>query len=81
MSQEDKVVDTEEIRNSPCTNVKKGIKLPKSESQWRTANAFFQANLPLQAISNCLEEACKQFPTTILKKGMAEFKTTTKQVN
>ena len=64
-SQENEFIDTEEISNAPDTKVKKGVKLPKSESQWRAANAFFQANLSLQAISNGLEEACKLFSTTI----------------
>ena len=73
MSQEDEVIDTEEISSSPDTKVKKGIKLPKSESQWRTANEFFQANLPLQAISNVLEEACKQFSTTIYEYFEKEY--------
>ena len=30
------------------TIVKPGIKLPKSESEWKTANSFFQANLPTE---------------------------------
>ena len=30
------------------TIVKPGIKLPKSKSEWKTANSFFQASLPIE---------------------------------
>ena len=30
------------------TIIKQGIKLPKSESKWKTANSFFHANLPIE---------------------------------
>ena len=30
------------------TIIKQGIKLPKSESEWKTANSFFHANLPIE---------------------------------
>ena len=30
--------------------VKPGIKLPKSESEWKTGNSFFHANLPIEDI-------------------------------
>ena len=72
-SQEDEIVDTQEICNSPYTKVKKGINLPKSESQWKIANAFFQANLPLQDIPNGFQEACKQFSATIYKYFEKEY--------
>ena len=30
------------------TIIKPGIKLPKSESEWKTANSFFHTNLPIE---------------------------------
>ena len=30
------------------TIIKPGIELPKSESEWKTVNSFFHANLPIE---------------------------------
>ena len=52
--------DNEQISDLGDTKVKSGIKLPTSESQWGTANAFFHASLPTCDISNDLNAACKR---------------------
>ena len=47
-------------------NIKLGIKLPKSESQWDEANAYFKATLPVHEInSNNVNECVSKINNTI----------------
>ena len=39
---------TVNINLAEDTIIKQGIKLPKSESQWKTVNSFFHVNLPIE---------------------------------
>ena len=47
-------------------DVKQGVKLPTSESQWKSANDFFRAALPLSSINgDSLGNNIKRFDETI----------------
>ena len=43
----DQSESTVKVNLAEDTIIKPGIKLPKSESEWKTANSFFHANLPI----------------------------------
>ena len=65
MSPYDNSTEFVESNNLGDTIVRPGIHLPKSETQWKTANLFFQVSLPLHEVSNGLNAACKKLPITI----------------
>ena len=44
----DQPASTLNVNLAEDTIIKQGIKLPKSESEWKTANFFFHANLPIE---------------------------------
>ena len=44
----DQSESTVNVNLAEDTTIKQGIKLPKSESEWKTANSFFHANLPIE---------------------------------
>ena len=44
----DQSESTVNVNLAEDTIVKPGIKLPKSESEWKTVNSFFHANLPIE---------------------------------
>ena len=44
----DQFESTVNVNLAEDTIVKPGIKLPKSESEWKTANSFFHANIPIE---------------------------------
>ena len=44
----DQSESTVNVNLAEDTIIKQGIKLPKSESEWKTANSIFHANLPIE---------------------------------
>ena len=44
----DQSESTVNVNLAEDTIIKQGITLPKSESEWKTANSFFHANLPIE---------------------------------
>ena len=44
----DQSESTVNVNLAEDTIIKPAIKLPKSESEWKTANSFFHANLPIE---------------------------------
>ena len=44
----DQSESTVNVNLAEDTIIKRGIKLPKSESKWKIANSFFHANLPTE---------------------------------
>ena len=65
MSPYDNSTEFVESNNLGDTIVRPGIHLPKSETQWKTANLFFRVSLPLHEVSNGLNAACKKLSITI----------------
>ena len=49
------------------TIIKPGIKLPKSESEWKIANSFFHANLPIEDMNTDgdFNDIVTNFSTTV----------------
>ena len=65
MSPNDNSTEFVASNNLGDTIVRPGIHLPKSETQWKTANLFFQVSLRLHEVSNGLNAACKKLSITI----------------
>ena len=60
-------------------SLKPGVKLPKSETDWKTANSFFHLNLPVEAINkDTLNDSAEIFGNMIYDYFAKNFGTTKK---
>ena len=61
----DQSESTVNVNLAEDTIIKSGIKLPNSESEWKTANSFFHADLPIKDMNGDLNDIATNFGKTV----------------
>ena len=72
----DQSESTVNVNLAEDTIVKPGIKLPKSESEWETANSFFYASLPIEDMNTAgcdFNDIATDFSETVYDYFKNEF--------
>ena len=71
-AEHDLPVDTESLISGDTPGLKPGVKLPKNEAQWREADLYFRAELPISEINDKPTNECTIKMTNLVYDYFAE---------